>query len=186
MDKSSVNFRICHSLNEKIKVVDQKNPTMFMKAVKNATEINNTRNAHIKDGVAFTKFMYWLKKNIGKMEITEISASDYLEARRREQEGFIDLSFDTISAYGSNAAMMHYSATEESNAVLQTRGLYLVDSGGHYYEGSTDITRTMALGELTEEERLCFTTVARSNLNLSAAKFLYGCTGNNLDILARK
>ena len=185
MDKSSVNFRICHSLNEKIKVVDQKNPTMFMKAVKNATEINNTRNAHIKDGVAFTKFMYWLKKNIGKMEITEISASDYLEARRREQEGFIDLSFDTISAYGSNAAMMHYSATEESNAVLQTRGLYLVDSGGHYYEGSTDITRTMALGELTEEERLCFTTVARSNLNLSAAKFLYGCTGNNLDILAR-
>lgn len=185
MDKSSVNFRICHSLNENIKIVDAKNPSQLMKAMKNATEINNTRNAHIKDGVAFTKFMYWLKKNIGKMEITEISASDYLEARRREQEGFLDLSFDTISAYGPNAAMMHYSATEESNAVLQTRGLYLVDSGGHYYEGSTDITRTMALGELTEEEKLYFTTVARSNLNLSAAKFLYGCTGNNLDILAR-
>ena len=185
MDKSSVNFRICHSLNENIKIVDAKNPSQLMKAMKNATEINNTRNAHIKDGVAFTKFMYWLKKNIGKMEITEISASDYLEARRREQEGFLDLSFDTISAYGPNAAMMHYSATEESNAVLQTRGLYLVDSGGHYYEGSTDITRTMALGELTEEEKLYFTTVVRSNLNLSAAKFLYGCTGNNLDILAR-
>ncbi len=185
MDKSSVNFRICHSLNEKIKIVDAKNPTQLMKAMKNATEISNTRNAHIKDGVAFTKFMYWLKQNIGKMEITEISASDYLEARRREQEGFLDLSFDTISAYGPNAAMMHYSATEESNAVLQTKGLYLVDSGGHYYEGSTDITRTMALGELTEEEKLYFTTVARSNLNLSAAKFLYGCTGNNLDILAR-
>ena len=185
MDKSSVNFRICHSLKEQIKIVDAKNPTQLMKAMKNETEISNTRNAHIKDGVAFTKFMYWLKKNIGKMEITEISASDYLEARRREQEGFLDLSFDTISAYGPNAAMMHYSATEESNAVLQTRGLYLVDSGGHYYEGSTDITRTMALGELTEEEKMYFTTVARSNLNLAAAKFLYGCTGNNLDILAR-
>ncbi len=185
MDKSCVNFRICHSLNENIKVIDEKNPTQLMKAMKNATEIENTRKAHIKDGVAFTKFMYWLKKNIGKMEITEISASDYLEARRREQEGFLDLSFDTISAYGPNAAMMHYSATEESNAVLQTRGLYLVDSGGHYYEGSTDITRTMALGELTEEEKLYFTTVARSTLNLAAAKFLYGCRGNNLDILAR-
>ncbi len=185
MDKSCVNFRICHSLNENIKIVDKKNPTQLMKAMKNATEIDNIRKAHIKDGVAFTKFMYWLKKNIGKMEITEISASDYLEDRRREQEGFIDLSFDTISAYGSNAAMMHYSATEESNAVLQTKGFLLVDSGGHYYEGSTDITRTMSLGELTEEEKLYFTTVARSNLNLAAAKFLYGCSGQNLDILSR-
>lgn len=185
MDKSCVNFRICHSLNEKIKVIDKKNLTQRMKAMKNATEIDNIRKAHIKDGVAFTKFMYWLKKNIGKMEITEISASDYLEDRRREQEGFIDLSFDTISAYGSNAAMMHYSATEESNAVLQTKGFLLVDSGGHYYEGSTDITRTMSLGELTEEEKLYFTTVARSNLNLAAAKFLYGCSGQNLDILSR-
>ena len=185
MDKSCVNFRICHSLKNSVKVVNKKNPTQLMKAIKNATEIENTRNAHIKDGVAFTKFMYWLKQNIGKMEITEISASDYLEERRREQEGFIDLSFDTISAYGPNAAMMHYSATEESNAVLQTKGFLLVDSGGHYYEGSTDITRTMSLGELTEEEKLYFTTVARSNLNLAAAKFLYGCNGHNLDILAR-
>ncbi len=185
MDKSCVNFRICHSLNENIKIVDGKNPTQFMKSIKNPTEIENIRKAHIKDGVAFTKFMYWLKKNIGKIEITEISASDYLEERRREQEGFIDLSFDTISAYGANAAMMHYSATKESNALLQTKGFLLVDSGGHYYEGSTDITRTMSLGELTEEEKLYFTTVARSNLNLAAARFLYGCSGRNLDILSR-
>ena len=185
MDKSCVNFRICHSLNENIKVVDKKNPTHLMKAIKNPIEIENVRKAHLKDGVAFTKFMYWLKNNIGKIEITEISASDYLEARRREQEGFIDLSFDTISAYGANAAMMHYSATKETNAILQTKSFLLVDSGGHYYEGSTDITRTMALGELTEEEKLYFTTVARSNLNLAAAKFLYGCSGLNLDILSR-
>ena len=185
MDKSCVNFRICHSLNENIKVINQKNPTQLMKAIKNPIEIENVRKAHLKDGVAFTKFMYWLKKNIGKIEITEISASDYLEDRRREQEGFIDLSFDTISAYGANAAMMHYSATKETNATLQTKSFLLVDSGGHYYEGSTDITRTMALGELTEEEKLYFTTVARSNLNLAAAKFLYGCSGLNLDILSR-
>ncbi len=185
MDKSCVNFRICHCLNKEIKVLDEKNPTLLMKAIKNSIEIENTKNAHIKDGVAFTKFMYWLKNNIGKETITEISASTYLENRRREQEGFIELSFDTISAYGANAAMMHYSATEESNAVLETEGFLLVDSGGHYYEGSTDITRTMALGTLTDKQKLHFTTVARSNLNLAAAQFLYGCSGLNLDILSR-
>lgn len=185
LDKNCVNYRICNSIPEKIEVVSASNPTQLMKAIKNETELNNIRNAHLKDGVAFTKFMYWLKKNIGKEDITEISASDYLEERRREQEGFIDLSFDTISAYGANAAMMHYSATEESNAMLEPKGFLLVDSGGHYYEGSTDITRTIALGELTSEQKLHFTTVARSNLNLAAAKFLYGCRGTNLDILAR-
>ncbi len=185
MDKSCVNFRICHCLNKGIKVIDESNPTQFMKAIKNPVELENTRNAHIKDGVAVTKFLYWLKKNIGKEEITEISASDYLEARRKEQEGFIELSFDTISAYGANAAMMHYSATEESNGVLKPEGFLLVDSGGHYFEGSTDITRTIALGDLTYEQKLHFTTVTRSNLNLAAAKFLYGCTGINLDILSR-
>lgn len=185
MDKSCVNFRICHSLDKNIMVVNVKNPTMFMKAIKNSVELENTRKAHIKDGVAFTKFMYWLKTKIGKETITEISASDYLEERRKEQEGFIEVSFDTISAYGANAAMMHYSATKESNTTLKPEGFLLVDSGGHYYEGSTDITRTMALGTLSEKQKLHFTTVARSNLNLAAAKFLYGCSGINLDILSR-
>lgn len=185
LDKNIVNYRICHSLKEKVTVVSESNPTELMKAVKNETELNNIRNAHIKDGVAFTKFMYWLKTNIGKMKITEISASDYLEERRREQELFVDLSFETISAYGANAAMMHYCATSESDAELKPEGFLLVDSGGHYLDGSTDITRTMALGTLTEEEKFHFTTVCRSNLNLAAAKFLYGCRGTNLDILSR-
>ncbi len=185
LDKNIVNYRICHSLKEKVTVVSESNPTELMKAVKNETELNNIRNAHIKDGVAFTKFMYWLKTNIGKMKITEISASDYLEERRREQELFVDLSFETISAYGANAAMMHYCATPESDAELKPEGFLLVDSGGHYLDGSTDITRTMALGTLTEEEKFHFTTVCRSNLNLAAAKFLYGCRGTNLDILSR-
>lgn len=185
LDRNIVNYRICHSLNPEVTVVQEFNPTELMKAIKNETELSNIRNAHVKDGVAFTKFMYWLKTNVGKMEITEISASDYLEERRREQELFVDLSFDTISAYGANAAMMHYTATPESDAALKPEGFLLVDSGGHYLDGSTDITRTMALGSLTEEEKFHFTTVCRSNLNLAAAKFLHGCRGLNLDILSR-
>ena len=185
MSLSETNYRICSSLDKEIRVIDKANPTFVMKAMKNPVEVDNTRAAHVKDGVAFTKFMYWLKNNIGKIPMTELSASDYLEQRRREQENFIELSFGTICAYGENAAMMHYSASEESNAELKAEGFLLVDSGGHYYEGTTDITRTMALGPITDEMKLHFTTVCRSNLNLANAKFLHGCRGLNLDILAR-
>lgn len=185
LNKGTVNYRIVRSLPQTAVIVDRPNPTERMKAVKNPVEVENTRRAHVKDGVAFTKFMYWLKTNIGKIPMTEISASDYLEERRREQEGFIELSFDTICAYGANAAMMHYAATPESDATLAPEGFLLVDSGGHYFEGTTDITRTMALGPVTDEMRLHFTAVCRSNLNLANAKFLHGCTGLNLDILAR-
>lgn len=185
LDRACVNYRICNNLKDSITIVDGANPTELMKAIKNPVEVDNTRAAHVKDGVAFTKFMYWLKQNIGKEKITEISASDYLEKCRREQEGLIELSFNTISAYGPNAAMMHYSATPESDAELKPEGFLLVDSGGHYYEGTTDITRTIALGPITDEMRLHFTTVCRSNLNLANAKFLYGCSGLNLDILSR-
>ncbi len=185
LNRGTVNYRIVRSLPQTAVIVDRPNPTERMKAVKNPVEVENTKRAHVKDGVAFTKFMYWLKTNIGKIPMTEISASDYLEERRREQEGFIELSFDTICAYGANAAMMHYAATPESDATLAPEGFLLVDSGGHYFEGTTDITRTMALGPVTDEMRLHFTAVCRSNLNLANAKFLHGCTGLNLDILAR-
>lgn len=185
MNKSSVNYRICSELNKNIQVINKPNPTELMKAVKNPVEVDNIRLAHIKDGVAVTKFMYWLKTNIGKIPMTEISASDYLEARRREQENFIDLSFTTISAYGANAAMMHYSATPESNTELKPEGFLLVDSGGHYYEGTTDITRTFVLGPISDEMKQHFTAVCRSNMKLANAKFLYGACGLNLDILAR-
>lgn len=185
MNKRSVNYRICNELNKNIQVINKPNPTELMKAVKNPVEVDNIRLAHVKDGVAVTKFMYWLKTNIGKIPMTEISASDYLEARRREQENFIDLSFTTISAYGANAAMMHYSATPESNTVLKPEGFLLVDSGGHYYEGTTDITRTFVLGPISDEMKQHFTAVCRSNMKLANAKFLYGACGLNLDILAR-
>lgn len=185
MDCNKVNYRIKNSLPKGVEIINRTNPTLLMKAVKNPTEIENIRKAHVKDGVAFTKYMYWLKTNIGKIPMTEITTADYLADRRKEQENFVDLSFDTISAYQANGAMMHYSATEESCAQLKPEGFLLVDSGAHYLEGSTDITRTMALGPITEKQKEYFTIVLRSNLNLAAAKFLYGCSGLNLDILSR-
>ena len=186
MNKSSVNYRICSELNKNIQVINKPNPTELMKAVKNPVEVDNTRLAHVKDGVAVTKFMYWLKKNVGKIPMTEISASDYLESLRREQEGLLDLSFDTICGYADHGAIVHYAATPESDVPLKPEGLLLVDSGGHYLEGTTDITRTFALGPVTEEMKADFTRVCRSNMNLANARFLYGCSGMNLDIIARE
>lgn len=183
--KNVTNFSIFKSLNVNIELVDKPTPCLKMKSIKNEIELANIVEAHIKDGVAVTKFMYWLKTNIGKNEITEISAMNYLENCRKQQDHYQGPSFDTISAYGPNAAMMHYSASLDSDATLKQKGLLLVDSGGHYLEGSTDITRTFVLGEISDEEKIDFTCVARGMLNLAAANFLYGCTGMNLDILAR-
>lgn len=184
LDMSVVNYQIVKSLTN-ANIIDVANPTTMMKAVKNNTEIENLKKCHIKDGIAVTKFMYWLKNNIGKEQITEISASDYLEKLRRENEGFVEPSFETISAYNANAAMMHYSVDKGTNATLEPKGLLLVDSGGQYFEGTTDITRTFILGEIDDEIKKHYTLVTKSMLNLANAKFLHGCTGLNLDILAR-
>ena len=186
VEKSRVNYALCHNLDSSCRLIDRMNPTALAKAVKNETEMENLRRAHIKDGVAVTKYICWLKKNIGKIPMDEMSVADKLEEFRKEQEGYLEPSFDTISAYGPNAAMCHYSATEESKAVLEPRGLYLVDSGGQYYEGTTDITRTIALGELTAEEREHFTLTVMSMLRLGNVKFLHGCRGLNLDYVARE
>lgn len=185
MNAATVNYRICSSIPASCRILDETEPTALMKAVKNKVEVDNTRNAHVKDAVAMCKFMYWLKNNIGKIPMTEISVSDYLADLRAEQEGFLDLSFGTISGYSEHGAICHYSATPESDKELKPEGLLLVDSGGHYKEGTTDITRTFALGSITDEMRRDFTLICRSNLNLANARFLYGCTGQNLDILAR-
>lgn len=185
MNAATVNYRICSSIPASCTILDEIEPTVLMKAVKNKVEVDNTRNAHVKDAVAMCKFMYWLKNNIGKIPMTEISVSDYLADLRAEQEGFLDLSFGTISGYSEHGAICHYSATPESDKELKPEGLLLVDSGGHYKEGTTDITRTFALGPITDEMRRDFTLICRSNMNLANARFLYGCTGQNLDILAR-
>lgn len=185
LDLGKVNYAIYQNLPSGVTKIAGSNPTTLAKAIKNKVEIENVRKAHVKDGVAVTKFLYWLKKNVGKIEMTEITASDYLEARRREQEGFIEPSFQTICAYNANAAMMHYSATPENHAKIEAKGLLLVDSGGQYYEGTTDITRTIVLGEVPEEWKRDYTLTLKGHLNLQNARFLYGCRGVNLDILAR-
>ena len=186
LSESRINYALYARLVDAgASLVDAENPTVYRKAVKNAAELENLRRAHIKDAVAMVRFMRYLKDNIGKIPMTEISASDYLESLRRAQEGNLGLSFDTICGYGPHGAIVHYAATPESDVPLAPRGLLLVDSGGQYYEGTTDITRTFALGPLTEEEKLHFATVLRSMLNLAAARFLSGVRGANLDVLAR-
>lgn len=186
LEKCRVNYAVYRLIDGSNKVIDRMNPTAAMKAVKNKVEIENEKRAHIKDGVAMTKFIYWLKTNMGRIPMDEISVSDYLEKLRKDQEGCIGLSFATISAYGAHAAMCHYSATPESNLPLEPRGLYLIDSGGQYYEGTTDITRTIALGPVTDEEREHFTLVLMSMLRLGDVKFLHGCRGLSIDYAARE
>ena len=185
LDGTTVNYTIYKNIPSNVTIIDAPNPTFIFKAIKNEVELQNIRDCHIKDGVAMTKFMYWLKTNIGKMKITEISAADKLEELRRNDKECFDLSFPTIAGYKEHAAMMHYSATEESDYELKQEGMLLVDSGGQYYTGTTDITRTYILGDITEEQKLHYTSVLRGMIRLSKAKFLYGCRGLNLDILAR-
>ncbi|WP_018592810.1 aminopeptidase P family protein [Terrisporobacter glycolicus] len=185
VDSNKINYTILKNIPEGVKVLNAINPSTIFKAEKNEVEIANTKQAHIRDGVAVTKFMYWLKNNIGKIEITEISAADKMTELRKEQGQFIEPSFASIAGYAANGAIVHYSANEESNTTLEPKGLFLLDSGGQYFDGTTDITRTFALGELTEEEKSNFTSVARAMIRLSGAKFLYGANGYYLDILAR-
>ena len=186
IDPDRMNYALYYNISEDAAKVEKRNPSVLMKAMKNEVELQNIRNAHIKDGVAMTRFMKWVKENVGKMEITEMSASDQLEAFRAEQEGFLWPSFEPICGAGEHAAIVHYSSTPETNVPLKENAFFLTDTGGNYYEGSTDITRTFALGEVSEIEKLHFTTVAKSMLNVMNAKFLYGATGSNIDMLARK
>ncbi len=167
-------------------LVEKKNPTELLKAIKNPVELANIKEVYLKDSVAVTKFIFWLKTHVGKEEITEVSAAEYLDGLRRQIPGFLDLSFPTIAAYGVNGAIIHYSATPEKHAVLAPEGMLMVDSGGQYLGGTTDVTRTIVLGPISEEIKKQYTMVAAGMLRLSNAKWLYGCTGRNLDILARQ
>ncbi len=185
VDPSRLNYALYNNLPEGAKVIEKVNPTVLMKAMKNDTEIKNIKNAHVKDGVAVTKFMHWLKKNVGKTEITEISAAEKLEEFRKEQEGYLWQSFEPICGSGEHAAIVHYAATPETNIPVVTDGLFLTDTGGGYMEGSTDITRTFAFGKLTDRMITDFTTVLLCNLRLARAVFMHGTCGYNLDILAR-
>lgn len=186
IDPERTSYTLYKNLPEHATVIEAQNPSVLMKSAKNDTEAENIRKAHLKDGIAHTRFMYWVKKNIGKILMTEISASDKLEEFRSEQEGYLGASFAPISAFADHGAVIHYSATEESNAELREGKLFLTDTGGHYWEGSTDITRTIALGKVSRREKEHFTLVARAILRLANTVFLHGCTGANLDCIARE
>lgn len=185
LSRANVNSRLVSNIPSEVTILDEPNLTLLPKTVKNKTEMENERIAHIKDGIAVTKFIHWLKKNVTRTTITELSAAEKLYQFRSEQEHFLGDSFDPIIAYGTHAAIVHYSATEATDIPLAARGMVLADTGGHYLEGTTDITRTIVFGPVTAKEKKFFTAVLRGNLNLAAAKFKYGCTGLNLDYLAR-
>lgn len=168
-----------------VKIIKETNPSTVLKAIKNETELANTRTAMVKDGVAITKFLKWVTENIGKTKITELSAAAKLRSYRDELEGFIGDSFTTISAYAGHGALPHYSASPESDAELLPEGLYLVDSGGQYFYGTTDITRTISLGKNTEEEKKDYTLVLKGMIEGCRARFPKGTCGYQIDAITR-
>ncbi len=186
LDPERLNYALYQNLPGCVKKVEAMNPTILFKAVKNEVELANIERAHIKDGVACTKLMHWLKTQALTTRITEIGVAEKLETLRREQDGYLWQSFAPICAFKEHAALMHYSATPETDAVLKEGHLFLADTGGNYLEGSTDVTRTIAIGEVSPELKKHFTAVARGMMNLARAKFPYGCKGYNLDVLARQ
>lgn len=183
-DKDEVNHTLYRGI--KCRIVDAASPIPEIKAVKSEAEIKGFRNAMLRDGVAMVRFLRWLKENIGKLPMTELSVSDRLQSLRAEQKLFRDVSFDTIAGYGAHGAIVHYEPTAETDIPLQPRGFLLLDSGAQYQDGTTDITRTIPLGPLTEEERLVYTLVLKGHIALEMLKFPDGASGTQLDAVARK
>ncbi len=183
IDPMKINYALYKNIP--CRIVEAANPTILMKAMKNEVELANIREAHIKDGVAVTKFMHWIKTRYDKETITELSSAAKLTELRAAQEGYIRDSFEPLCAFADHAAMMHYSPSAETDVPLSSGAFFLNDTGGGYYEGSTDITRTFVLGSVEAQMKRYFTAVVRAMMRLSRARFLYGCYGYNLDVLAR-
>ena len=186
IDPSRLNYALYSNIPDNVKRVEELNPAVLFKTIKNDVEIENMRKAQIKDGVAHVRFMKWIKENYKTMKITEMSASDKLDEFRVEMGNFIRPSFEPISSYGEHAALCHYTSSPETDVELKEGNIFLTDTGAGFYEGSTDITRTYALGEIPDQIKEDFTLVVMCNLGLASARFLEGCTGINLDLLARK
>ena len=197
LDPDEVNYRLYEIVKNKgrmndltkTEIVEEESPVKRMKTVKNETEIAGFRSAMLKDGIAMTKFLCWLSDYIGKPEIsqlTEITIDQKLTSLRAEQPLYRDISFDTIAGYGAHAAIVHYEATPETDIPLQPKGMLLLDSGAQYLDGTTDITRTIALGPLTEEEKKIYTLVLKGHIQIELCKFPSGASGTQIDILARK
>ncbi len=186
IDPNKVNYTLYKGLVEQNTIVFDTNPTLLLKAVKNDVEIENIKLAHVNDGLCVTRFMKFLKEGFNNgLPLTEIGLSDYIAGLRAQTKGYVDLSFNTICAFNEHGAMMHYSANNETNANVDKPGFLLIDSGGHYLEGTTDITRTYALGSISKEMKKHYTLVLKAVIGLARAVFMKGCRGVNLDILAR-
>ncbi len=185
LDEGSVSQWIVNMLEKGATPFYKPNPVKMFKALKNKTEISGFRNAHIRDGVAMVKFLSWLKKSMGKTEITEISAAEKVAEFRAQEDLFKGMSFETISSYGAHGAVVHYALSSETDVPLQPEGIYLIDSGGQYLDGTTDITRTIALGTPTEEQKDRFTRVLKGLIDLLTTSFPQGTVGKQLDTIAR-
>jgi len=179
---------VCYTLYQQVtrNIVRGASPIATMKTVKNEREQQGFRSAMLKDGIAMVKFLKWLDENIGKQTLTEISVSDKLESLRAEQPLYRGLSFDTIAGYEAHGAIVHYEATPETDIPLHAAGFLLLDSGAQYQDGTTDITRTIALGPLTEEQRRVYTLVLKGHIQIERCKFPAGASGTQIDILARE
>lgn len=186
VNKEKINFQLFNSIPKNSTIINNKYIPALSKAIKNSTEISGMKNAHIKDGVALTKFFIWLEKTIQIRTISELEIADKLGEFRQEQHDYVGDSFAPIVGYKGNGAIIHYSATEESNATISKDGFLLIDSGGQYLDGTTDITRTIHLGVPSKTECLHYTLVLKGHINLAKANFLYGTRGSQLDILTRQ
>ncbi len=187
IDGAKCNYQLYKAIPENVKVVEIPSPVFNTKCIKNAVELAGTRRAMHKDGVALVRFWMWLEEMLDKKErVTELSAIAKLHDFRAEQEGYVSESFGTIAGYGEHGAIVHYDANEETNAELRAEGFFLLDSGGQYLDGTTDITRTVALGKVTDEMRRDYTLVLKGHLALGSQLFPYGTRGAQLDALARQ
>lgn len=183
-DKASLNYKLFQTIDESGKGKAEASIIEGMKAVKNKTEIKNLTEAYVYDSVAVTRFIKYIKEHAAD-GLTELDAAAYIDKLRGKLPGFIELSFPTISAYGANAAMMHYEATEDNYSVIKPEGMLLVDSGGQYKTGTTDVTRTIVMGEISDQVKKDYTLSVCGMLRLMNAVFMKGCSGRNLDILSR-
>lgn len=186
IDPKRTCFAVFDSVPDSIKIVEKINPSTTLKAIKNKVEIENNRHTFVKDGVALTKFFKWLEENVGSEELSELSIADKLRGFREDQDGFVDVSFTTIAGYLDHGALPHYSANEKSNYTLRPKGLLLVDSGGQYKTGTTDITRVVSLGGLTQEEKEDYTLVLKGTIEGSHAIFPAGTRGYQIDAITRR
>lgn len=185
IDPSTNNWELIAHLPEACHLVEHSSIIAPMKAIKNETEIQGYRNAMLRDGIAMVKFLHWLETALRTGQETELSVDKKLTSLRAQQPLYRDISFDTIAGYGPHGAIVHYEATSETDIPLEPHGLLLLDSGAQYQDGTTDITRTIALGPLSEQEKIDYTLVLRGHIRLAMCKFPAGSSGTQIDACAR-